>query len=95
MKLDLKKELPPKKLPLQLGGETADLLDQYVAMVHEQEQIQIDERVIAEKILAYALSNDREFRKWRTEKAKAAKAKTAPATPQPANPYVQASASSY
>jgi hypothetical protein len=64
MKLNISSVKPPVKLTLNLPGDVAELLTDYTDMVTEQEGMKIKKATIAEKILEYALTNDRDLKRW-------------------------------
>ena len=65
MKLKLReKELPPVQLRLVVPAGLKEMLDQYVAFVHEGSGREVEAREIAVEILAQFMESDRQFKQW-------------------------------
>ena len=65
MKLKLReKELPPVQLRLVVPAGLKEMLDKYVAFVHEGSGREVEAREIAVEILAQFMESDRQFKQW-------------------------------
>jgi len=73
MKLKLReKELPPVQLRLVVPAGLKEMLDQYVAFVHEGSGREVEARQIAVEILAQFMESDRQFKQWQRRDQKPA-----------------------
>jgi hypothetical protein len=65
MKLKLReKELPPVQLRLVVPAGLKEMLDQYVAFVHEGSGREVEPREIAVEMIAQFMESDRQFKRW-------------------------------
>jgi hypothetical protein len=65
MKLKLReKELPPVQLRLVVPAGLKEMLDQYVAFVHEGSGREVEAREIAVEMIAQFMESDRQFKQW-------------------------------
>ncbi len=65
MKLKLReKESPPVQLRLVVPAALKEMLDRYMAFVHEGSGREVEAREIAVEMLAQFMESDRQFRRW-------------------------------
>ena len=65
MKLKLReKELPPVQLRLVVPAGLKEMLEKYVAFVHEASGREVEGRQIAVEILGQFMESDRQFKQW-------------------------------
>ena len=73
MKLKLReKELPPVQLRLVVPAGLKEMLDQYVAFVHEGSGREVEAREIAVEMIAQFMESDRQFKRWQRRGQKSA-----------------------
>ena len=73
MKLKLReKELPPVQLRLVVPAGLKEMLDEYVAFVHEGSGREVEAREIAVEMLAQFMESDRQFKRWQRRDQKPA-----------------------
>jgi hypothetical protein len=73
MKLKLReKELPPVQVRLVVPAGLKEMLDQYVAFVHEASGREVEAREIAVKMLVQFMESDRHFKQWQRRDQKPA-----------------------
>jgi hypothetical protein len=73
MKLKLReKELPPVQLRLVVPAGLKEMLDQYVAFVHEGSGREVETREIAVEMIAQFIESDRQFKRWQRREEKSA-----------------------
>jgi hypothetical protein len=73
MKLKLReKELPPVQLRLVVPAGLKEMLDKYVAFVHEGSGREVEAREIAVEMLVQFMVSDRQFKHWQRREQKLA-----------------------
>ena len=73
MKLKLReKELPPVQVRLVVPAGLKEMLDQYVAFVHEGSGREVEAREIAVEMLVQFMESDRQFKQWQRRDQKSA-----------------------
>jgi len=73
MKLKLReKELPPVQLRLVVPAGLKEMLDKYVAFVHESSGREVEAREIAVEMIAQFMESDRQFKRWQRRDQKSA-----------------------
>jgi hypothetical protein len=73
MKLKLReKELPPVQLRLVVPAGLKEMLDQYVAFVHEGSGREVEAREIAVEMIVQFIESDRQFKRWQRREEKSA-----------------------
>lgn len=73
MKLKLReKDLPPVQLRLVVPAGLKEMLDKYVAFVHEGSGREVEAREIAVEMIAQFMDSDRQFRRWQRREEKSA-----------------------
>jgi hypothetical protein len=73
MKLKLReKELPPVQLRLVMPAGLREMLDKYVAFVHEGFGREVEAKEIAVEMIAQFMESDRQFRQWQRRDQKSA-----------------------
>jgi hypothetical protein len=73
MKLKLReKELPPVQLRLVVPAGLKEMLEQYVAFVHEGAGREVEAKDIAVEMIAQFMESDRQFKRWQRRAEKSA-----------------------
>jgi hypothetical protein len=73
MKLKLReKELPPVQLRLVVPAGLKEMLDQYVAFVHQGSGREVEAREIAVEMIAQFMESNRQFKRWQRREEKLA-----------------------